>query len=116
MPHAVLPPSLQGREETTQKAGGSESSTVRALPSAPLRVLDFGTGSGCLLLALLSELPNAAGTGVDLAVGAARQARANARALGLADRASFVVGDWGAPIAGRAAVILSNPPYIKHDA
>ncbi len=84
--------------------------------TAPLRVLDFGTGSGCLLLALLSELPNAAGIGIDLAVGAARQARANARALGLADRASFVVGDWGAAIAGRAAVILSNPPYIKRDA
>ena len=84
--------------------------------AAPLRVLDFGTGSGCLLLALLSELPNAVGTGIDLAVGAARQARANARALGLADRASFVVGDWGAPIAGRAAVILSNPPYIRRDA
>lgn len=85
-----------------------------ALPDrlAPIRILDLGTGSGCLLLALLSELPNATGFGVDLSAGAVRAAAANAQALGLADRARFVVGDWGQALAGRFDVILVNPPYI----
>jgi release factor glutamine methyltransferase len=80
--------------------------------AAPLRILDFGTGSGCLLLALLSELPNAVGIGVDILPGAAITARRNAAALGLADRALFVVGDWDETISGRADVIVANPPYI----
>lgn len=81
--------------------------------SAPLRLLDLGTGSGCLLLALLSELPNATGIGVDRSEGAARVARANARAARLDDRAGFVVGDWAASLDARFDVILSNPPYIE---
>ncbi|HEX3883534.1 MAG TPA: peptide chain release factor N(5)-glutamine methyltransferase [Stellaceae bacterium] len=76
------------------------------------RVLDLGTGSGCLLLALLSELPGAHGVGVDRALGAAVAARDNAVALGLAGRAGFVVGDWAAAICGRFDIIVSNPPYI----
>lgn len=79
---------------------------------APLRIVDFGTGSGCLLLALLSELPRATGLGVDIAPGAVDTARRNAAALGLADRARFIVGVWDAAIGGRADVILANPPYI----
>lgn len=88
-----------------------------ALPdrSAPLSVLDLGTGSGCLLLALLSELPNAVGLGVDLSPGAAVAAAGNAQALGLAGRARFAVGDWGQGLAGRFDVILVNPPYIATD-
>ncbi len=80
--------------------------------SAPLRFLDLGTGTGCLLLALLSECPGAIGFGVDIAGGAVRTARGNAAALGLADRARFFVGDWGAAISGRFAAIVANPPYI----
>ena len=80
--------------------------------AAPLRILDFGTGSGCLLLALLSELPNAIGIGIDILPGAAITARRNAATLGLADRALFVAGHWGETISGRADVILANPPYI----
>jgi release factor glutamine methyltransferase len=76
------------------------------------RILDLGTGSGCLLLALLSEFPAASGFGVDLAFGAAAAARRNAARLGLADRASFVVGDWTAALAGRFDVVVANPPYI----
>ncbi len=80
--------------------------------SAPLAVLDLGTGSGCLLLALLSELPRAWGLGIDISPGAAQTAAGNARALGLGDRAHFAAGDWTAALAGRFDVILVNPPYI----
>lgn len=76
------------------------------------RLLDLGTGTGCLLLALLAELPNATGLGVDIAPGAVKAARANAGAAGLAGRARFAVGDWSAGARGRFDVILANPPYI----
>jgi release factor glutamine methyltransferase len=80
---------------------------------ARLRILDLGTGSGALLLALLTELPCAVGLGVDLLPGAAATARRNAATLGLASRALFVAGSWGEAISlGWADVILANPPYI----
>jgi len=82
----------------------------------PLRILDLGTGSGCLLLAVLSERPQAEGVGVDLSAEACRMARHNARALGLADRARFLCADWAEPIAGRFDIILCNPPYIEEGA
>jgi release factor glutamine methyltransferase len=78
----------------------------------PLRILDFGTGSGCLLLALLSELPNAVGIGIDILPGAIAIARRNAAALGVAERALFAVGSWGETIFWQADVIVANPPYI----
>lgn len=84
--------------------------------AASLRLVDFGTGSGCLLLALLSELPNAFGIGVDLQPEAAATARCNAAALGLARRANFLVGDWGEALAGSVDVLLTNPPYICSEA
>ncbi|HEY4136268.1 MAG TPA: peptide chain release factor N(5)-glutamine methyltransferase [Alphaproteobacteria bacterium] len=80
--------------------------------AAPLRVLDFGTGSGCLLLALLSELPAARGLGVDASAATLAVATSNAERLGLAARAEFRQGDWGAGLAGPFDVIVSNPPYI----
>jgi len=80
--------------------------------SAPLRLVDFGTGSGCLLLALLSELPAAWGVGIDRSIEAAGIAAANAQALGLADRVRFAVGSWGEALAGPIDLIVSNPPYI----
>jgi release factor glutamine methyltransferase len=78
----------------------------------PYRFLDLGTGTGCLLLALLCEFPQAIGIGVDVAAGAAATARHNAKRLGLGARAQFLVGDWTGPIAGRFAAIVANPPYI----
>jgi release factor glutamine methyltransferase len=78
----------------------------------PRRILDLGTGTGCLLLALLAELPQARGIGVDIAQGALVVAAANARRLGLAGRAGFLCGDWGAGIAGTFDLVVTNPPYV----
>jgi release factor glutamine methyltransferase len=83
-----------------------------ALHPDPIRVLDLGTGTGCLLLAFLHERPEAFGIGVDRSESAARLARDNARDLGLADRSAFLCGDWAEAMAGRFDLILSNPPYV----
>jgi release factor glutamine methyltransferase len=80
--------------------------------SAPLRLLDLGTGSGCLLLALLSELPAATGLGIDASEAALALARANAVHLGLARRAAFACGHWGRALVGPFDLIVSNPPYV----
>jgi release factor glutamine methyltransferase len=87
---------------------------LRRLPDrrAPLHLLDLGTGSGAILLALLSECPAARGLGIDIAPGAAAAARDNAVALGILLRANFVVGDWAAAAAGRFDAVVANPPYI----
>ena len=81
------------------------------LPACP-RLLDLGTGTGCLLVALLSELPGAVGLGVDVSAAAVSLARANARRHGLGERTSFAVADWGAPLAVRFDIVVSNPPYV----
>ncbi len=78
----------------------------------PYQIIDFGTGSGCLLLALLKERPRAWGLGVDISPAAARLAAQNARALGLSNRARFMVGDWGQSLHGAFDLIVANPPYI----
>ena len=80
--------------------------------SVPLSVLDLGVGSGCLLLALLSELPHAIGVGVDICAGALAVARANASRHGLAGRARFVRADWGCALGGAWDLIVANPPYV----
>ena len=76
------------------------------------RLLDLGTGTGCLLVALLGELPGAVGVGVDMSAAAVSLARDNARRHGVAGRATFAVADWGAPLAGRFDIVVSNPPYV----
>jgi len=87
---------------------------LAALPdrSAPLSLVDFGTGTGCLLLTLLSELPNAEGIGIDISRPALAIAGGNAKRLGLADRCRFLCSDWSAALEGRFDLIISNPPYI----
>lgn len=80
-----------------------------------LNILDLGTGTGCLLLALLSELPAAHGTGVDISPAALAVAQENADALGFSGRAVFRAGDWGRQLAGRFDVIVANPPYVRRD-
>jgi len=79
----------------------------------PRRILDLGTGTGCLLLAALSEFPESQGIGVDLVPGAAALARRNAARNGLAARACFFAGNWADSLTGRFDLILSNPPYIE---
>jgi release factor glutamine methyltransferase len=76
------------------------------------RILDLGTGTGCLLLAALSEFPAAFGIGTDRSTAAVTLARDNADMLGLADRVAFLSADWTAAMVGRFDLILSNPPYI----
>lgn len=85
------------------------------LPPRP-RLLDLGTGSGCLLVALLSELHGATGVGIDISAAAVSLARVNAARHGLDGRASFIAADWGAPLAARFDVVVSNPPYVAAEA
>lgn len=82
----------------------------------PYRFLDLGTGTGCLLLALLSEYPMASGIGIDIAPGAVRTARRNAGRLGLGARVHFVIGSWGAALTGRFDAVVANPPYVERPA
>lgn len=79
------------------------------------RLLDLGTGSGCLLLALLSERAAATGVGVDLSQGAIEVAQENAQALGLSSRARFCQGNWTEGLVGAFDLVVSNPPYIADD-
>jgi release factor glutamine methyltransferase len=83
--------------------------------TAPLRIADLGTGCGALILALLTELPNAFGIGTDTSRNALLVARANAQRLGLG-RAAFVACDMAAALGGPFDVIVSNPPYIASGA
>ena len=77
------------------------------------RVLDLGTGTGCLLLAALGEFASAWGVGVDSTEAAVKLARGNAESLGLGGRAGFLCGDWGASLAARFDLVLCNPPYVR---
>ena len=81
------------------------------LRTRPLRIADLGTGSGALLLALLSELPNAFGIGTDISLDALRVAAENAERLGLR-HAAFAACDMGMALRGRFDLIVSNPPYV----
>ncbi|WP_347263142.1 peptide chain release factor N(5)-glutamine methyltransferase [Nitrobacter sp.] len=79
----------------------------------PLRIADLGTGSGAILLALLTELPAATGVGTDLSAAALGTARTNAQGVGLSARAQFLVSDYGDGLSGPFDLIVSNPPYIR---
>lgn len=107
---ALNPDTLEPRPDTETVV----EAVLNALPDkkANLRLLDLGTGTGCILLALLAELPNASGLGVDLSPLAVEAATGNAARNGLAERARFQTGDWGRGIADRFDVVVSNPPYI----
>ncbi|MDP3339808.1 peptide chain release factor N(5)-glutamine methyltransferase [Frigidibacter sp.] len=76
------------------------------------RVLDLGTGTGCIVLTLLAERPGARGMGTDLSEAALAVAAGNGVALGLGERVKFVASDWFAGVTGQFDLIVSNPPYI----
>lgn len=78
----------------------------------PATILDLGTGSGCLLIALLTEFPGARGTAVDISPEALAVAKMNAETLGVVDRITFVEGRWFDSVTGSYDLIVSNPPYI----
>ncbi len=82
-------------------------------PGQVRHVLDLGTGTGCLLLAVLDACRQAFGVGVDVSPAACRLAARNAVATGLAARCAFVTGDWAAAVHGRFDIVLCNPPYIE---
>jgi release factor glutamine methyltransferase len=103
--------------------GDSETLVEAALAARPdaARVLDCGTGSGALLLAVLNELPQATGIGIDRSEPAVAVARANATRLGLGERARMIRADWHAAgwsgdLGGPFDLILANPPYVETDA
>jgi release factor glutamine methyltransferase len=88
----------------------------KGLRRSSLHIADLGTGSGCLLLALLSELPNARGIGTDISNPALQIARENARTLGLANRALFARANFTNALAEEFDLIVSNPPYVATQA
>ncbi len=107
---AVTPATLVPRPDTETVV--ETALAAIADKSRPMRIADFGTGTGALLLALLSELPNATGVGTDISPAASITARNNAIHCGVASRAHFVVSDYGAALHGPFDLIVSNPPYI----
>jgi release factor glutamine methyltransferase len=88
---------------------------LRAMPgyTGQARIADIGTGSGAILLALLSELPDAYGVGTDISSAALTTATTNAAHLGFGDRSAFVACDYASALRGPFDLIVSNPPYIR---
>jgi release factor glutamine methyltransferase len=114
LPLRLSPATLVPRPDTeTVVEAALEILRAESRHDSPLRIADLGTGSGAILLALLSELPDAFGVGTDISVPALRIARDNARQLGFAARAAFVACDYAAALSGPFDLIVSNPPYIR---
>jgi len=89
---------------------------LRTLKTAPPhRILDLGTGSGCLIISLLTEWPDCRGVAVDISPDALAVARRNAQRHGVANRLSCIEGDLAGPFEGRFDLVISNPPYIADD-
>lgn len=109
----VSPATLVPRPETETVVEAALAALPKDGRDARLDICDIGTGGGAILLALLSELGGARGVGTDLSEAALATARANARALGLADRAHFVRCDYAAALRGPFDLVVSNPPYIR---
>ena len=111
LPFRLSPGTLAPRPDT-ETIVEAALDAVGAMPQ-PQRILDLGTGSGCILVALLSERREAFGVGIDRSADALATARGNAHLNGVGDRAAFVASDWAAAIDGRFGLVVSNPPYIR---
>ena len=105
--------SFQVTRDTLDPRPETEILVEAALQRPFVRVLDMGTGSGCILLSLLADMPMAQGIGSDVSEAALAVAASNAARLGVQARAGFVASDWFARIDGRFDLIVSNPPYIS---
>jgi release factor glutamine methyltransferase len=106
--------------ETLDPRPDSETLIEAVLQTQPdraknLRILDLGTGTGCLIISLLKEYPEAQGVAVDQSEDALATARKNAHTHAVENRLTFHRGDWFSEIQGRFDVIISNPPYISAD-
>lgn len=114
LPLSLSPATLEPRPDT-EILVDSVLEHMRRLVSAPgnIQILDLGTGTGAICLALLSECPNASGTGSDISLEALETAQENAKRNGLATRFKTVQSSWFAAIDGQFHVIVSNPPYIQ---
>ncbi|BBK36240.1 release factor glutamine methyltransferase [Allostella sp. ATCC 35155] len=113
LPFALGPATLDPRPDTEVLVEGALRRLGRC--DRPWRILDLGTGTGCIALALLSELPAATAVGVDRSPQAAALAHDNAVRLGLADRFAVIAGDWTQALSSRFDLIVSNPPYIVRE-
>jgi release factor glutamine methyltransferase len=113
---AVTPDVLVPRPETETIVEAALDYVVRGgLRMERLRILDIGTGSGALLLALLHELPHATGIGTDVSEAALQVAQTNAAKFGFGTRCNFVACDMASRIQGPFDLVISNPPYVVHD-
>jgi release factor glutamine methyltransferase len=106
---AVLVPRPETETVVTTALAAIDRDGARA---RPLRIADIGTGSGALMLALLTELPNAFAVGTDRSVAALAVARDNAQRLRLAARAAFVACDFATALSGSFDLVVANPPYV----
>lgn len=114
LPLRLAPATLVPRPDTETLVEAALAAVDAAGSRArPLTIADLGTGSGAILLALLSELPQAHGVGTDASVAALRTASGNARRLGFAARTAFVACDFGAALAGGFDIVVANPPYVE---
>ena len=112
-PFAVSPATLDPRPDSETLIGAVlELAASEGWRARPLRILDVGTGSGCLLLTLLAELPDASGVGTDTSAAALSIARSNGQRLGVAHRAQWLAADGLETIRGTFDILVSNPPYI----
>ncbi|MHB1204746.1 MAG: peptide chain release factor N(5)-glutamine methyltransferase [Rhodospirillaceae bacterium] len=105
----VTPDTLDPRPDTETLVDAVLAEKKRV--AAP-RILDLGTGTGCILLAVLNMWPEAAGLGIDINPGAVAVAVENARRLDLSARAAFQPGTWAEGLSGPFEIVVSNPPYV----
>jgi release factor glutamine methyltransferase len=111
---AISPATLDPRPDSeTLIEAALDIAREEGWTSRPLGILDVGTGSGCLLLTLLCELPQATGTGSDISAAALEVARGNARRLGLSHRVDWLLADALEKITGPFHMLVTNPPYVR---